>query len=173
VRAVIVLAAVAGGLVLQVARARYTVGGSWVFDLVLVGVVFAALSGGPVAGLWSGTVGGLLQDLLSGEVAGVGGLAKTLVGFLAGIVGTQFVMTRAYARALVVAVASVVHRLLMLGLQALIDQRWLGVPWGAILAEVLINTTVALVVFYGVAAGPGLVARRRASRRSSLSRRQW
>lgn len=172
-KAVISLSAVAIGLVLQVALARYTVGGSWVFDFVLVGVVFAALAAGPAAGLWSGTVGGLLQDVLTGEVAGVGGLAKTLVGFLAGLIGTQFVMTRPYARALVVAVATVVHRFLMMALVALIDQRWPGVPWGAILAEVLINTAVALVVFYGVAAGPGLVARRRANRRSGLSRRQW
>jgi rod shape-determining protein MreD len=173
VKAPVMMAAVVIGVVAQVTLARYTVGGTWVFDLVLVGVVFAALQGGPVAGLWSGTIGGLLQDVLSGEVAGLGGLAKTLVGCLAGYIGAQFVMTRVSGRALVVTVATVVHRLLMLALVSLIDQRWPGIAWGAMLAEVVINTAVAFVVFYGVTAGPGMVARRRASRRSSLSRRQW
>ena len=41
-------------------------------------------SGRPVAGMLAGTLGGLLQDMLSGGIVGVGGLAKTLVGFAAG-----------------------------------------------------------------------------------------
>ena len=49
-------------------------------DLVLVVVLSVAMRQGAVAGLWTGTVGGLLQDALSGGVVGVGGLAKTLVG---------------------------------------------------------------------------------------------
>ena len=85
-------------VVLQVTLARYTVGGRWVFDFVLVGVVFAGLQWGPVAGLFGGTIGGLLQDVLSGQIVGVGGLAKTIVGFAAGVIGTQFVLTRPQAR---------------------------------------------------------------------------
>ena len=101
------------------------------FDLVLVGVVFAALQGGAIAGMLAGTIGGLLQDVLSGGIVGVGGLAKTLVGCVTGVVGTQFVVARPSARAVIVAVATVVHRLVMVGLQALIDQQWPGVSWGA------------------------------------------
>ena len=89
-----VLVTVLVAVVLQVTLARYTVGGRWVFDLVLVGVVYAALLWGPVAGMLAGTIGGLLQDVLAGDVVGVGGLAKTLVGFAAGVVGTQFVLVR-------------------------------------------------------------------------------
>ncbi len=161
------------GVVLQVACARYTVGGGWVFDLVLVGVVFAGLQWGPVAGLVGGTMGGLLQDVLAGEVVGVGGLAKTLVGFSAGLVGAQFVMTRSHARAFVVAVGTPLHRLLMLALTGLIDQRWSGVSWGAMLAETGMNTLAAFVVFQGAASLPGMVTRQRANRRASLGRRQW
>ena len=47
-------------------------------DLVLIVVVFAALAGGPVVGLWTGTFGGLVQDILSGGVIGASGLAKTI-----------------------------------------------------------------------------------------------
>ena len=55
-----------------------------VFDFVLVGVVFAALQSGAVAGMLAGTIGGLLLDVLSGGVVGLGGLVKTLVGCAAG-----------------------------------------------------------------------------------------
>lgn len=160
-------------VVLQVALARYTVGGRWVFDLVLVGVVVAALQSGPIAGLIAGTIGGLLQDVLAGGIIGVGGLAKTLSGFGAGVVGAQFVVARPYARMIIVAVATVMHRLIVLGLYAVIDQEWRGVSWGAMLAETGINAMAGFVVFQAVHALPGALERQRMNRRSSLSRRQW
>lgn len=160
-------------VVVQVALARFTVGGRWAFDLVLVGVVYAALLWGPVAGILAGTVGGLLQDLLSTSIVGVGGLSKTLVGFGAGVIGTQFVLVRPRSRTLIVAGATVVHRLIILGLYAAIDQRWSGIPWGAILAETAINALVGLVAFHAAEALPGAVSRGRQRGRSSLSRRNW
>lgn len=167
------LIAVVIAVVLQVTLARYTVGGRWVFDFVLVGVMFAALQWGPAAGVLSGTVGGLLQDVLSGGIVGVGGLVKTLVGFGAGIVGTQFVLAKPYARMVIVMAATVVHRLLVLSVYGLIDQRWPGVVWTAMLAEIVLNAVSALLVFQTVSVVPEVVARQRMSRRSSLSRRQW
>jgi rod shape-determining protein MreD len=168
-----VLIAVIVSVILQVTLARYTVGGRWVFDFVLVGVVFAALQWGPVSGLMAGTLGGLLQDVLAGQIVGVGGLAKSVVGFFAGVVGTQFVLTRPQSRTIIVVGATVVHRFLMLGLQGLIDQHWPGVSWSAMLAETGINTLCAFVAFQMTSSLPGVVDRRRASRRPSLSRRQW
>ena len=103
-KATTVFLAVLAAVLFQVALARYAVGGRWVFDLVLVGVAFAALQGGALAGMVAGTVGGLLQDVLSGGIVGVGGLAKTVVGCVVGVVGTQFVLARASARMLIVAV---------------------------------------------------------------------
>ena len=35
-----------------------------------------------------------MQDVLSADIVGIGGLAKTLVGFAAGVLGTQFVVAR-------------------------------------------------------------------------------
>lgn len=160
-------------LLLQVTLARYTVGGRVVFDVVLVGVVFAALQWGPSAGILAGTVSGLLQDVLAGEVVGVGGLAKTVIGFASGIVGTQFVLARPQARMLIVAVSTVVHRLLIVTVHALIEQHWPGVPWRALVVETAINSGVALVAFQVVTGLPGMVRRQRLSRRSGLSRRQW
>jgi rod shape-determining protein MreD len=158
---------------LQVALARYAVGNTWVFDLVLVGCVFAALEWGPVAGIVSGTAGGLLQDLLSGDIVGLGALMKTVVGFAAGIVGTQVVLNRASARTAILVVASLVHRLGLLALRGLIDQSWSGIPWSIVLAETAANAVCGFLIFQGRSGLPGLLERQRLSRRSSLSRRQW
>ena len=79
-----IVATVLVAVLLQMMFARYMIGGRVVFDLVLVAVVFVALQWGPVAGMIGGTVGGLLQDALAGGIVGVGGLAKTLVGYAAG-----------------------------------------------------------------------------------------
>ncbi len=160
-------------VVLQATLARYTVGGGWLFDLVLVGVVFAGLEWGPVAGILAGTIGGLLQDTLAGEIVGIGGLAKTITGCAAGVIGTQFVLAKPQARVLVAAAATVVHRLLILGLHARIDQHWPGIAWMGLLAETGVNTACALVLFIAASAAPNVLERQRMSRRSSLSRRQW
>lgn len=168
-----VLAVVGISVALQVTLARYTVGGTWVVDLVLVGCVYAALQWGPMAGIVAGTSGGMLQDLLSGEIVGLGGLVKTLVGFAAGLVGTQVVLSRASARTAVLVVASLVHRFGMIGLRSLIDQEWSVLPWSTVLAETALNAACGFVMFQGTNALPGILERRRWSRRSGLSRRQW
>jgi rod shape-determining protein MreD len=168
-----VVATVGVAVVLQAALARYTVGGVWVFDLVLVGVAYAALMRGPAAGMLAGTLGGLLQDLLTGGVVGVGGLAKTIVGYLTGTIGAQFVLARPQIRSAIVAIATVVHRLVVVVVLAAIDQEWPGFPWTTMLIETALNTIAALVAFHVSDALPGIVERGRSGRRSSLSRRQW
>jgi len=168
-----VLAVVLIAVGLQTALSQFTIGGRLTFDLVLVGVIYAALQWGAVGGMLAGTVGGLAQDALSGGVVGVGGLAKTLVGFAAGGVGTQFVVAKPHARAAILAAATLVHRLIVLGLLAMIDQRWPGVDWTAMLGEVAVNAICGYAAFQFTDAMPGVVARGRARSRSGLSRRQW
>ncbi len=77
-----VLIAIALALALQTTLARFVVGGSTAVDLVLVAVVAVALTIGPVGGMLAGSAAGLIQDSLSSGVIGIGGLAKTIVGFL-------------------------------------------------------------------------------------------
>ncbi len=168
-----VLGAVFVAVVLQATLARYMVGGRWVFDLVLVGVVYAALQQGAVAGMLAGTIGGLLQDSLSGGILGVGGLSKTLTGFATGAVGTRFVVSKPYARAIIVAVASVVNRGMTIGLDAMIHQEWPAVPWVALAGETAANTVFGFLLFAATLAVPGMAARGRFKRRSSWGRRQW
>jgi rod shape-determining protein MreD len=164
---------VAIGLLLQVAFARFAIGGRFTFDFVLVAVVFAAVESGGVAGMLAGTIGGLLLDVASGGVRGVSGLVDTLVGYIAGEFGTRFVVAKPHARAMIVAAATVLHGLMMAGLQAVIAQTWPVVAWPAMLEAVVINSIVGWIAFYVTESLPGAMARGRSRRRPSLSRRQW
>lgn len=168
-----VLVTVALSLVLQLALARYTVGDRWLFDFVLVGVVYAALSWGPVAGMIAGSTGGLVQDVLSNEIVGTGGLAKTLIGFAAGVIGAQFVVARPTERAALLVIASVLHRILLIGFRGVIAQQWPDIPWGSVAGETLLNAISGLIVFQLGEALPGAVSRDRQTKRSGLKRRDW
>jgi rod shape-determining protein MreD len=168
-----VVASIIVAVVLQMALARYMIGGRWAFDLVLVGVVYAALSWGPAAGILAGTLGGLVMDSLSHTVLGAGGLVKTVVGFLAGAVGAQFVLARPAARTMVVSAATVAARAMMFALSAVIYQHWPAFSWADILEEVCLNTIAALIAFQASESLPGSLAKSRGSRRSSFSKRSW
>ncbi len=167
-----VLLVVSVGLALQMALARYA-GGRWAFDLVLVAVVYVALYWGPVSGMWAGTIGGLIQDGLSGEIVGVGALAKTVAGLGAGIAGAQFIVTRAPARVATVAAVTVLHRLLVSALLAVVEGRWSDVGGIAMLVETLVNGAAALLAFQLTESLPGAVRQTRDAARPSLSKRRW
>src|SRR5262249_32371948 len=74
-----IILAIVLALALQTTIARFVVSGTVAVDLVLVVVVYVALSSGSMAGMTTGTVAGLIQDSLSTGVIGIGGLAKTIV----------------------------------------------------------------------------------------------
>lgn len=158
------LIAVSLALVLQTTLARFFVRGTVAVDLVLVAVVYVALTSGPVGGMLSGTVAGLMQDALSSGVIGIGGLAKTVVGFLAGIVGTQFIVTHSLPRFVVFIGATVLHAVLFMGLYMLLDLRQFGTPYAAVAGQAFGNAVVGVVAFQIVELLPGAVERRRAQR---------
>jgi len=159
----IVLAIVAA-LALQTTIARFVVSGPVAVDLVLVVVVYVALTSGSVTGLVTGTVAGLIQDSLSTGVIGIGGLAKTIVGFVAGIVGTQLNIAEPVARFVVFFTATVVHQAMTIGLGAVLGLRPFGAPYGAVAGEALGNAIVGVAAFQLVELLPGAVERRRAGR---------
>src|ERR671917_2587948 len=92
---------IAIALALQTSLARFLTPGANFLDLVFVAVVSIALTAGPAAGLIAGSVAGLAQDALAAtgtsviavgsgvvtarRIIGIGGLAKTVVGFVTGI----------------------------------------------------------------------------------------
>ena len=121
--------------------------GAPAMDLLLVVVVYVALRSGPVNGLLTGAAAGLIQDFgMSSGIIGIGGLGKTLVGFFAGIIGTQLIVTQALPRFVVFFGATLLFRFVSLAIGALLDLRTFGVPYTVAL-EGLVNGAVGVVVF--------------------------
>ena len=163
-RAAWAIMAIAVALALQTTLARFVIRGTVAIDLVLVVVVYLALTSGPVTGLLSGTLAGLIQDALSSGIIGIGGLAKTVVGFLAGIIGTQFIVTQPLPRFVVFFGATVVHAVVFIGLYVLLDLRQFNTPVPAVTSQAVGNAVVGVIAFQVVEFLPGAVERRRAGK---------
>ncbi len=159
-----IILAIALALALQTTIARFVVAGKVAVDLVLVAVVYVALSSGSVAGMMTGTIAGLIQDSLTTGVIGIGGLAKTIVGFVTGIIGTQLNIAEPVARFVVFFAATVVHQTIVIGLGAVVGLRTFGVPYAAVAGEALANAVVGVAAFQLTELLPGAVERRRVGR---------
>ena len=165
-RVVGVLTAIALALALQTTLARFLVGGTAALDLVLVVVVYVALTSGPVTGMLAGSIAGIIQDALSSGVIGVGGLAKSIVGFLAGVLGQQFIVTAALPRFVMFLGATLVHAAAFMGLYVMLGLRSFPSPWTAIVSQGVANAAVGMIGFLVIESVPGVVERRRMRRRS-------
>lgn len=164
-RAAGVLIAIALALALQTTLARFVVGGTAAIDLVLVAVVYVALTSGAASGMLAGSVAGLIQDALSSGVIGIGGLAKSIVGFLVGAIGQQFIVTAMIPRMFVFFAATAVHALLFMGFYVVLGLREFPAPWAAVATQGVGNMVVGMLAFATVEALPGILERRRLARR--------
>jgi rod shape-determining protein MreD len=164
VRSAAALAAILIAIALQTTLASMVFRGSTAIDLVLIVVVFVAIKSGPVTGLMAGTVAGLIQDALSSGILGIGGLAKTLVGFLAGVLGSQFIVTAPLPRFLLLLMATALHAIIFMGLYTLLNLRQFSSPYPAVAGQALGNAFVGVVAFQLIEWLPGFVDRRRAGR---------
>jgi rod shape-determining protein MreD len=151
-------------LVLQTTLARFLVRGSIGVDLVLVAVVYLSLRAGPVAGIVSGTLAGLAQDALTTGIVGIGGLGKTVVGYLAGITGSAFIVTQTIPRFLVFFASTVVEMAVITAFHALLDPGPPVLPVSAIVAQAFGNSLVGIVLFQLSDGLPRAAERRRARR---------
>jgi rod shape-determining protein MreD len=164
VRAAGVILAVVAALAVQTTLARFIFRGAIAVDLVLVAVVYVALTSGPGTGLLAGTFAGLVQDALSSRLIGIGGLAKTIVGFLAGVIGTQFIVSQPLPRFVVFFGASILHAIVFMGLYVLLDLRHFDGPYTAVAGQAAANAVVGVLAFQVVELLPGAVERRRAAK---------
>ena len=160
-----VFVAIALALALQTTLGNALVAGTAAVDLVLVAVVYVALTSGPGAGMLAGSLAGLIQDSLSSGVIGIGGLAKCIVGFLAGGIGQQFIVTAALPRLVMFIGATVAHAAVFMGLYVLLGLRTFPSPWSAVLGQAVGNSVVGMVAFGIIESLPGAIERRRATRR--------
>jgi hypothetical protein len=165
-------------LALQTSLARFLTPGGGLVDFVFIAVVYIALSGGPTEGMIAGALAGLAQDALAAtgaaqeisigagsvtmrSIIGIGGLAKTVVGFFAGIIGSQFIVARPLPRALVFFTATVAHAIIFVGLYRVIDRAYELQTLAATLRQAGANALVGVLVFQIADYLPGFVDRRR------------
>lgn len=160
------LVAIALALALQTTLARFVVAGNSAIDLVLVAVVYVALTTGPISGMLAGSAAGLIQDALSSGVVGIGGLAKAIVGFLVGTIGQQFIVTAALPRLVMFVAATAAHLAIFMGLYVALGLRTFPSPWPSIVSQALGNAVVGMIAFAIIEALPGMVERRRIGRRA-------
>ncbi len=95
------------------------------------------------------------------SIIGIGGLAKTVVGFFAGIIGSQFIVARPLPRALVFFTATVAHAIIFVGLYRVIDRGYELTTYGAIFRQAGANALVGVLVFQIADFLPSFVDRRR------------
>lgn len=163
-----VLIAIAIAVALQTTLTRFLVRETFAIDLVLVTVVYLGLAGGPGVGIVAGTIGGLAQDGLSSGVLGIGGLANTIVGFLAGVAGTHFIVGQAAARGVVFFAAGLAHSLVLAGLYALLGQRQVDLVFSRMAAQGGISAVLGVLLFELIEFVPGAIERRRVMGRGKL-----
>ena len=160
----VVLIALASALVLQTTLSGLMVGGAIAVNLVLVAVLYLALAYGAVTGMLAGTIGGLVQDALGGGIVGIGGMSKTVVGFVVGVLGAQFNLSTTVPRLVMLVAATFVHEVIFEGLHALIGGRPFGLQYSAAMIQALVNGLVGVTAFLIVERGPDAMQRRRMSR---------
>lgn len=159
-----VLLALVGALVLQSTISGLTLDGARMVNLVVVAVVYVALLYGPVAGLMAGTAGGLVQDALGGGVVGIGSLSKTVIGFLSGVLGAQFIVSQWLPRLVMFLGATAVHELCFQALFAVVEARPFRLAYRPLVTQAVVNGMVGLAAFFVVEQVPGMLQRRRARR---------
>jgi rod shape-determining protein MreD len=164
VRSAAAVAAILIAIALQTTLASLVFRGGTTIDLVLIVVVFVAIKSGPVTGLLAGTVAGLIQDALATGILGIGGMAKTIVGFLSGVLGTQFIVTAPLPRFLLLLVATALHAAIFMGLYTALNLRQFPAPYSGIVGQAFGNAFVGVIAFQLIEWLPGFVDRRRAGR---------
>ena len=167
-----VLASLVVALLLQTTIAGMSLQGGALVNFVLIAVVYLALSMGALTGLLAGAVGGLAQDAIAGSIVGIGGLSKTLVGFLVGVLGAQFIVSQPVPRFVMFVGATFLHELCFQGLYAVLEGQGFQLGSRTVLAQSAINGLLGIAAFQIVEGAPGMMQRRDA-RRSGFGRRRF
>lgn len=117
-------------------------------DFVILVVIYIGLKRGPEFGLLTGAIGGLGQDMLSGGILGMGGFVKTMVGFCAGLVGTQLITTGVLPRIVILLVGIAFSNAGYVGLSSLFNNRALEFPYNQVLQHTLTTGLASFLVFW-------------------------
>ena len=171
-KAVVVIAGLALALLFQTTLSGMALDAGTKVNFVVVAVILIALTMGPVTGLVSGTIGGIVQDAVAGGIVGIGGISKTIVGFAVGIFGAQFIVSQPISRLVIFVGGTFVHELCFQALYAVADAHAIRFHYREVLTQAIVNGLVGIAVFYVIENAPGMRARREA-RRATFGRRQF
>lgn len=105
-------------------------------DIILMVVVAYAFLDGSAQGSLVGFAGGLLQDLAVGPVLGLNALAKTVVGYVAGLLEDSILFESIFLPVIAVFIATVFHNIVF-GAAAMVFDR------GPLLMSLLVNLAPA------------------------------
>lgn len=141
-------------------------------NFVLVAVIFISLVLGPVPGLLAGMVGGIAQDAVAGGIVGIGGISKTVVGFVVGVFGAQFIVSQPLPRLVIFVGGTFVHELCFQALYALTEAHGVRFHTREVLTQAIVNGIIGVAMFYVMESAPGIKARHEA-RRASFGRRRF
>tara|TARA_B100000809_G_scaffold262353_1_gene313146 strand:+ start:1056 stop:1583 length:528 start_codon:yes stop_codon:yes gene_type:complete len=141
-------------------------------DLPLVVVVLTSFSGGPIVGLWAGALAGFLQDVMSGGLVGVSGLAKSLVGVTIGVLATRLMYTGRWYRLLLIVPATIMNVVLFVGVYRLIPFATPAVDGVNVLQQAVLNVAAGFVAIGVSEQVPALWSRLR-RRRIALAIQRW
>jgi len=90
-------------------------------DLPLVVTVYFGLQRAPMLGMLTGMGLGIGGDAVAGGILGVGGFAKTLIGYLVAVASVRFALENPLARLAIVALSSAASTVLFIGLNLLLE----------------------------------------------------
>jgi rod shape-determining protein MreD len=140
--------ALLGSLLFQSALGAVLPGAARLFDPFLLVLVYCGLSFGETHAMLAGAAGGWVQDVhFGGEVLGLSGLTKVLIGFAVGVAATRFQLTEAGPRALVLVAAAVLDTLLLWGLAGAFDIAVAAPGASVVAARAGINAVLGVLIF--------------------------
>ena len=118
-------------------------------DLPLLVTIFFAISRrSPIAGLFTGAVIGLAQDMLGHNPIGIYGIAKTVVGYGASSLGVKLDVENAGARLLVTLAFYLLHSAVYFTIaRGLVNmtQQW---SWGHGILAALVNGVLGVFLYF-------------------------
>ena len=116
-------------------------------DAFLLVVVYFAAKEGLLTGILVGAISGLVQDSFSGGIIGIHGFAKTLVGFMVGLLSTILMVENLVAQALLLGLATLLNGAVIIGINYLFFHSPLKGFWGTVSFQCLGNIGVGAVIF--------------------------
>ena len=119
-----------------------------ILDLPLLLVIYFAIARrSPVTGTFAGAIIGILQDAMTRQPLGVFGITKTIIGYLAGLVGNRIDTDNYIARLLFTSFFTLLHSFLYW----LLVHRFLAEPvawsWVHEPVRAIVNGVVGVVLF--------------------------